>query len=98
MTLTCPVCETANSDTRCRQCSTDLGPLARVTRLPQQYCEEAERFLEQGNAETALERLSTAASLDPASADVHLALARVYSQKGLCDEALVHCDAALLLA
>jgi LysM repeat protein len=35
--LQCPICETVNEDsTRCRQCSADLGPLARVIELQQQ--------------------------------------------------------------
>jgi|ERR1700733_622525 len=98
MTLTCPVCETVNEETRCRQCSTDLGPLARVTQLPQQYCQQGERLLEKGDVEGALERLSAAASLEPTSAEIHLALARAYSTKSLHDEALAHCDAALRLS
>ena len=75
------------------------SPGSGVTRLPQQYCEEAERFLEQGNAEAALERLSTAASLDPRVRRCSSrARPRLFTEKGLCDEALVHCDAALRLA
>jgi len=69
--------------------------LARVTQLPRQYFQQGETLLGKGDVDGALERLTAATSLEPASAEIHLALARAYSTKSLHNEALAHCDAAL---
>ncbi len=99
MTLTCPVCETQNDDSeRCKQCSTDLGPLVRVATLPLDYYREGINLLDRGEIEAAIEKLSAAASLDATSADVQVALGRACQRQGINDAAIAHFDRAAELA
>ena len=99
MTLICPVCETQNEDSqRCKQCSTDLGPLIRVATLPLEYYREGLSLLERGEIDAALEKLSAAASLDPGSADIQMALGQVCLRQGLSEAAMAYFDRASELA
>jgi nucleoid-associated protein YgaU len=66
--------------------------------LPQQYHQQGEQLLGSGEVDAALERLTTAALLEPSFADTHLLIARVYLKKGLLEEALAQCDIALRLS
>jgi nucleoid-associated protein YgaU len=99
MTLICPVCETQNEgNQRCKQCSTDLGPLIRVAALPLEYYQDGLDLLERGRLEAAMEKLSAAASLDPDSADIQVALGRTCQRQGLHEAAVAHFDRASKLA
>ncbi|MBM3317123.1 MAG: tetratricopeptide repeat protein [Candidatus Eisenbacteria bacterium] len=105
MTIVCPVSGTANEieeieahQGRCKQCGTDLRPLARINELLQSYCDEGRRLLAGGDVAGALERLTVAASAEPGSADIRVTLAQAYLQAGLDNAARAHLDRALELA
>lgn len=99
MILICPVSGTENEDREeCKQCGTDLRPLINVSSFPDQCFHEGVRCLEQGRLDEAGEKLSTAASLNPDSADIQWKLAELFSSQGLYQSAFGRYAQALNLA
>lgn len=82
----------------CHICGTDLTPLHRLKALPKLYLDEGIKLFEDSQLDMAIEKLMTAASLNSNSADAHLVLSKVYSQKGLYDEALFYIEKALAIS
>lgn len=94
--LDCPVCPVKNiEDTHCPQCKTDLRPLLRLRELPETYCSEGQSLAEQGKLDEAIEKLSTAISLNSSTVAPYAALGGVYVKKKMFNEALFHFKRAL---
>lgn len=79
----------------CHVCGTDLTPLHRLKAIPKLYYNEGIRLFERGNLDAAVEKLMTAISLEPNSADAYIALGNIYLQKGLYAEVLTYIKKAL---
>ena len=94
--LDCPVCPKTNiEDSKCPQCKTDLTPLLRLRELPETYYTEGVTLAEQGQLDEAIEKFSTAISLNPHSAAPYVALGNIYVRKDLFDEAIFQYQRAL---
>lgn len=64
------------------------------TRKTDEYAEEAERAIAEGNAEKATEAYLSALHYSPENTDIHLALADIYKKEKKFQDALVHLKTA----
>lgn len=99
MKLICPVSGTENENREeCKQCGTDLRPLIMVSEFPGHSLQEGAECLAQGQLTEAVEKLSTAVTLYPDSAEIHFKLAEALTRIGLEKPSLDHLDRAATLA
>jgi len=79
----------------CPVCGTDLTPLHHLKGLPQSIFEEGKKRAEEGDGNSAVEKLLTAITLDPELTEAHVQLADIYMETNRLNEALAHYQKAL---
>lgn len=101
MKIYCPVDEketNIKADGTCEQCDSDLKPLLRLKGLPKAYFEEALKFKEEGQVDAAIEKLVMAINLDNKYWEASFELGKLYTQKGLYEDARAQYKKALEIA